>query len=200
MPAENRTLAGAGGRSSAKQAGTLVRSNSSSTAITGSSSKVASDTFTDRAKAERELRKLTQLLDQRILQITELSVEIRARRKHLAEMEKQAFGDREPSKLSDLQAVINQREELWDRLQDQSWALNSRIKDIKAVILATISSTSTPEHIGTVTSVNDVSLSKQTNIESELENTKIAKRPTPDHDQVRINYPLPPEILAGRKK
>jgi hypothetical protein len=170
-------------------------------AIAGSNSKVASDVFAERAQLERQLGGLRKEHAQIELQLTELDDLIRVRNEHSAEMRRinvlSNISER-GSELPDYDRITNERIKERNERQIQKASLNKRIKSLEVGISRlTISGSTTPQ-TGTPAKPKDPGLSNPH--EPPLEKTKIVKRPTPDHDQVRINYPLPPEILAGRKR
>lgn len=211
MPAENRTLAGAGARQASNKSGTLSRGNSGPTKIAGSTDKLP-DRFEEQSAAQKELVKLKQEYKQIELQFAEASAKRKAISAEIEKVEKDTDraelkyvygqGDgRRVSTLDDLKGQLDSWDREWDRLADQRHELNRRIKALEAVILTGKKGPHESRRPDTHArqSSSHVSSSQQAG-ESQLEKTRIVKRPTPDHDQVRINYPLPPEILAGRKK
>jgi predicted nucleic acid-binding Zn-ribbon protein len=212
MPAENRTLAGASARQASNKSGVLSRGNSVSTKIAGSTGKLPEDRFEEQSAAQRNLVKLRQELEQIEHQFAGVSAKRKAIKAKMEKLEEDTDraelkyvydqGDgRRVSTLDDLKIELDSWDREWDFLAGQRHDLDIRIKALEAVILTGKKGSHETKRPDTHArqSSSHVSSSQQAG-ESQLEKTRVVKRPTPDHDQVRINYPLPPEILAGRKK
>jgi hypothetical protein len=168
--------------------------------IAGSNSKVASDIFAQRAKLEKELAALGKECAVVKLQVEELQAVIVGLQNRLKEMEKETTDSGlGPGKHEyELEGIIKNRIEERDQLEIHESSLDERMKSIELRISKLASSGSATPPVATPARLKNPSSSNPR--EPPLEKTKIVKRPTQDHDQVRINYPLPPEILAGRKK
>ena len=211
VPAENRTLAGAGARQASNKSGTLSRGKSCPATIAGSTGKPPEDRFEEQSAAQRDLVKLKQEREQIERQFSEASAKRKAIKAEIEKLEedtdraelKYVYGQgdgRRVSTLDDLEIQLGSWDREWDFLADQRHDLDILIKALEAVVLTGKKRPHETKPLDTYAkqSSSHVSSSPPPS-ESQLEKTRIVRRPRPDHDQVRINYRLPPEILKERK-